>query len=180
MKIELKKLKIAEHLSEETTAFSAEIFIDGVLAGYAKNSGQGGSTDYHHDYNENKAKNEKSRELIAKAEKYCLSLPEIDYGNFKLDSNLENVIDDLVDSELKQKSENKLIKKLEKKMQTCVLVGKPFKGQTTFSYSEFNFKRPLAAVPLVQFQNAINRIKAGLKPEEVILNTNLKELGIIF
>lgn len=47
MKIELRKLKIAEHLSEETTAFSAEIHVDGVLAAHASNHGTGGCNQYH-------------------------------------------------------------------------------------------------------------------------------------
>lgn len=47
MKIELKKLKIARHLSEETTAFSAEIHVDGVIAAHASNHGTGGCNEYH-------------------------------------------------------------------------------------------------------------------------------------
>ncbi len=46
MIIELKKLKIANHLSEETIAFSAEVWVDGVLAAYAKNQGCGGCNHY--------------------------------------------------------------------------------------------------------------------------------------
>lgn len=47
MKFELKKLKIAKQLSEETTAFTAEVWIDGKLAFHAKNSGQGGADIYY-------------------------------------------------------------------------------------------------------------------------------------
>ncbi len=43
MKVELKNLKIAHHLSEETLAFTADVFVDGVKAGTVKNDGQGGS-----------------------------------------------------------------------------------------------------------------------------------------
>lgn len=39
---ELRHLSVAENLSEETTAFSADIYIDGVRAGYVRNSGHGG------------------------------------------------------------------------------------------------------------------------------------------
>lgn len=45
MKVELRKVSINRGLSEETTAFSAEIWIDGVFAGYAKNAGHGGCND---------------------------------------------------------------------------------------------------------------------------------------
>ena len=37
MNIELRKLKIVESMSEETTAFTADIYVDGYKSGYAKN-----------------------------------------------------------------------------------------------------------------------------------------------
>lgn len=46
MKIELRKIKISESLSEETTAYTAEIWVDGVLSFYASNHGTGGSDLY--------------------------------------------------------------------------------------------------------------------------------------
>jgi hypothetical protein len=46
MQIELRKLKLALHLSEETTAYSAEIWIDGQLAFQASNQGHGGADLY--------------------------------------------------------------------------------------------------------------------------------------
>jgi hypothetical protein len=42
MKIELRKLRIAKGLSQETTAYSAEIWIDGERAFLASNHGTGG------------------------------------------------------------------------------------------------------------------------------------------
>lgn len=41
----LAKLKIARSLSEETTAFTADLTLDGKVFGYASNHGQGGPTD---------------------------------------------------------------------------------------------------------------------------------------
>lgn len=46
MQIELRKLKIALHMSEETSAYSAEIWIDGELAFHASNQGHGGADLY--------------------------------------------------------------------------------------------------------------------------------------
>lgn len=46
MKIELKKIHFSEQLSEETHAFTANIYINGTHAGYAKNNGRGGATYY--------------------------------------------------------------------------------------------------------------------------------------
>lgn len=47
MKVELKNIKICNAMSEETTAFTATIYVDGKRAGEARNDGRGGSTDYH-------------------------------------------------------------------------------------------------------------------------------------
>lgn len=42
--IQLKKLAIFPRMSEETTAFAADVWVDGAKVGYAKNDGHGGST----------------------------------------------------------------------------------------------------------------------------------------
>lgn len=47
MKIELKSLKVSKSLSEETTAYTATIVIDGVPAFHASNHGTGGPDSYH-------------------------------------------------------------------------------------------------------------------------------------
>ena len=44
MRIELRKVEYSAQLSEETAAFSAEIWIDSCRAGHARNHGQGGPT----------------------------------------------------------------------------------------------------------------------------------------
>ncbi|PYF74634.1 hypothetical protein [Pedobacter nutrimenti] len=44
MKIELKNIKYFDALSEETTLFNANLYIDGKKAGIVKNDGRGGST----------------------------------------------------------------------------------------------------------------------------------------
>ena len=169
MKIELKKLKIAEHMSEETTAFTADIFVDGKEAGYAKNDGHGGCTFYH--------ANEGKRSLIEAAEKYCLTLPDqkFDMGGgrdpFVMKMNLENFIDELINAELVKKEE----KKLEKKMATRLMYGSPKKvGQ----YYEINFKQPLSIVPLPLLQQYVDKCKSQMKAGEVFWNTNLEVLGV--
>jgi hypothetical protein len=176
MKIELKKLKISEHMSEETTAFTAEIYVNGVNAGYAKNHGHGGCTDYH--------AHEGKRSLIEQAEKYCLGLPPIVYPavhgmkGFEVPSNLENFIDNIVDEKLRTEGEKKLQKKLAKKMVNCLMFGpKNHEG----SYYEVKFRIPLAQMSKDQLQGLVDKYKAQIalqKPEYVLWNTNLKDLGI--
>lgn len=186
MKIELKKIKISEHMSEETTAFTAEIYINGVNAGYAKNDGHGGNTDYRSHYDEDKRKNDLNRELIAMAERHCLSLPPIKYsspfsksGIGTMEMNLENFIDELISAELKKKDEAKLNKKIQKLCEKALVYG--LKGGD--SYRIMDFKRPLKDIAFTNvgketIQRHYDVAKAGLKKGEVFFNTNLKELGI--
>ena len=47
MKVELKRLQISERLSQETTAFAADVWINGKKAGTAENAGHGGNTNVH-------------------------------------------------------------------------------------------------------------------------------------
>lgn len=47
MKIEIRNLKVAEFLSEETLAYSATIYVDGAKAFHASNQGHGGPDSYH-------------------------------------------------------------------------------------------------------------------------------------
>lgn len=46
-KVQLKRLQVHARLSEETTAFTADVWIDDKRAGYAKNDGHGGETFVH-------------------------------------------------------------------------------------------------------------------------------------
>lgn len=43
--IELKNVKIAKHLSEETTAFTASVWLNGLRVGTARNDGRGGPSE---------------------------------------------------------------------------------------------------------------------------------------
>lgn len=47
MKIEIRNLKIARSLSEETTAYTADVYVDGTKTFAASNHGHGGCDTYH-------------------------------------------------------------------------------------------------------------------------------------
>lgn len=47
MKIELKNVKYAEFMSEETSCFRATVLIDGAVAGEVSNEGHGGADEFH-------------------------------------------------------------------------------------------------------------------------------------
>lgn len=103
MKIELKNIKFSEHLSEETNAFTADIFVNRKKVGYAKNDGHGGCTWYHPYSVEDRA-------IINEAEKYCLGLPPIKYSTLEIPMNLEHKIDQLFEVWLKKDLNKKLQK----------------------------------------------------------------------
>lgn len=170
MKIELKKFQFFERMSEETNAFVADVHVNGVKVAYAKNDGHGGETFYH--------SYEGKRELLAQSEKYCETLPPTIYKgaglggkDLVIKSNLINVIDDLVCNEIKKKD----TQKLEKKMEKAILWG--VKGGNSYTY--VNFKVKLSEIPKDRLQMYVNEYKKKLKPNEVILNTNLEKLGIV-
>jgi len=60
---ELRNVQVAEFMSEETTAFSTDIYVDGKKCGYCKNSGKGEGNYPMID--------REYRELLAEIEKEC-------------------------------------------------------------------------------------------------------------
>lgn len=167
MNIELKKVQFSEHLSEETNAFTANLYVDGKHLGYIRNDGRGGNTDVYHNKPEHK---EKFREV----EEYCKTLPPRTYTfngqEHSFDMNLENFVDELFEHWLKRK-ENK---KKERKMKTNLMWGVP----NGHSYKTVNFKRPLTEIPHNVLQQQINRWKETFEDGEVFFNTNLNDFEL--
>jgi hypothetical protein len=84
MKIELRGVKYAAFASQETSCFSATVYIDGVKAGTAENSGHGGATMIH------------PRDLNDRLEAHAKTLPveKTRYGDMQ--PSAESIIDDLL------------------------------------------------------------------------------------
>jgi len=166
MKIELKKISFNERMSQETNCFIADLYINGKKVGYAKNEGHGGCTDYRGDSKEGNV-------LIAEAEKYFLSLPKVKPNgyNFMLQPTLEGAIDEQLEDFLKAKAQ----KKMEKQMLTAILFGVP----NGYSYTMIKYSSPLASMTTIGLQTRVNdAIRKYCIGGVVILNTNLKELGV--
>ena len=172
MKIELKNIRVNEMFSEETTCFKADIFINGKKVGYAKNDGHGGCTDYG-------VYNSDNREILREAEAYAKTLPKISnpYGE-PFDSNFEWVIDLAIEKYCMDKANLKNEKQLKKNIQLRFCYGKP----NSYSYKMVGWqKRSLQEMVSINFnlvQNTLNDVRAKLGEGEVILNTNLSELGL--
>jgi len=168
MKIELKNIKVNLTFSEETTMFKADLFVNGIKAGYAYNDGHGGSTGYN--YYPGK------RGEIKDAEEYCNSLPDgsFSYGDkvvtYKM--NLERFIDDEIDKYVKKKEDERLEKRLKKDMLKGIVYGTKnnYKLVSWGGYTLEQLLNHKSGIMVVKL-----KIKDLKKKGETILNTNLPE-----
>ena len=96
--VTLKSLRIAASLSEETTAFTAAVFVDGKRAGHAKNDGHGGMTLVTFD----------DRAVRDRVREYGETLIPDEYK--KLSNGDEWIVDQLVEQHLKDKDAARLAK----------------------------------------------------------------------
>ena len=173
MKIELKKIAFYERMSEETNAFTADIYVNGVKTGYAKNDGQGGCTFIH-------AYEGKSL-LLHEAETYAEALPPIQVTfadkTHSMKMNLEMLVDNLFEEYITTKERGKFLKKREKACLNSIVFGSP----NGTSYRSFGWKQKgitieqLKLTPngVTAIKNAIASAKKECGEGEVILNTNL-------
>jgi len=72
LKVELRKVKIARHMSEETTAFTADLWVDGKHIGHVKNDGRGGANFIDHRYD---GKGLNTRDEVRAFKEWCKTLP---------------------------------------------------------------------------------------------------------
>lgn len=173
MKIELKRIEFSEALSEETNAFSANLYINDKHAGFATNRGHGGPTDYH-------ARDEKGNLLIKEAEAYCKALPPYTYTSegetHSIDMDLEMYIDDLLAKHLREKYDQQFKRSLERAMVKSFVIGNPKATCDTIT-----FKVPLTTIIAASngTERMVNNIKKYVIPEltdgKMLMNTNIPE-----
>lgn len=165
MNIQLKNIKINLTFSEETIMFAADIFIDGKKAGYAKNDGHGGCTYYHAYVG--------CKDLIEKAEIYCLSFPKVDKDGNINEQSLEDLIDELLYDFYNKKEKEKFNKKKLKAMENGLIFADKDNDK---SFTAITWKN-LKIADLLSKENGIKVLKhkiIELKMNgKVILNTNL-------
>jgi hypothetical protein len=177
MKIELKKLKVAEHLSEETTAYSADVYVNGKCIGYAQNNGQGGETDIRCHFPADSSE----RKLCAEAEAWATEQPPYSEGGGQpLPMTLDFYLDLMVYDVLLAKAEAKEQAKLKRMQLKEIHVGVPDSGR----YRRWSWKKmtlaELAAIPSGKgaVQSRIDILKRDMKADEVIINAEyLRALG---
>lgn len=105
MKIELKRFTTNARLSQETTAFAADVWVDGKKVGYAENAGHGGNTNVHLD-----------RAVRDAVEAHGKTLVPAEY---KFVSGAEWLVDQLVEAELTKKVDKRIAKYDAKEKAVC-------------------------------------------------------------
>jgi hypothetical protein len=160
MNITLKKLHVSKQLSEETTAFTADVYSNNKLIGYAKNDGQGGNTIIHSEY--------ANKDLYQETLNYCNSLPPKKYSDYEFAQSLESIVDDLVSETLNAKELVNSKKKLLVNMRKGLCVG-------TLEHYEIIWWKGHTLETILRNPNGFETVKAKIKSigKDKILNTNL-------
>src|SRR5215831_3230353 len=99
MNVELKRFTTNARLSQETTAFAADVWVDGKKVGWAKNEGCGGATLVHLDPS-----------VRDQVETHGKALVPAEYARFT--SGAEWIVDQLVEAELQKRSDKSFAKKI--------------------------------------------------------------------
>lgn len=167
MNIELRNIQIQDRQSEETTAFTASLYVDGKKVGRAGNSGKGGPSNYHAD-------DHKNWDVIRKAEAYSLAKTD---GNVSLEDLIDSIIDDYW-----QERENKRFKdKMQRDMLTALLIGND-KQYRKITWPIQGTRRYWTIENLLKMDNGRKAIRTTvaeykrlMSPSERILNTNIPE-----
>jgi len=180
LKLELKNVK--HHAGHDgIPGLNADVFINGVKCIHVYDDSWGGGYQYT-ELTHNVSNPEKIKALIKLFDDYVKSLPEetIDMDRngkpiggkpITIKPNWDTVISDLENEWGKAKE----AKKITRLMNTSIVFGIP--GSDEYRY--FNLKRPLKGISQPSLQKFINtKVKAALGEGEVILNTNLEEMGI--
>jgi len=89
VKVELKNVKIHRDMSEETTCFSATLYIDGVKAAMVANRGTGGVHDIHFLMD--------TSDLHRRFNEWVDEQPPLDLGSHAIPADVDVVIDRLLD-----------------------------------------------------------------------------------
>jgi hypothetical protein len=153
-RLSIKNVKFSESLSEETNAFTADVYLDNVKFAHAKNSGIGGATDIHAYPN--------FREQMKQAEEYAKSLPPIKTERFELDMDLELAVDTLFEEWL-----------LARDMKKGILFKTPNGGTMILKYNKAISTILKSPKGIAVIQEKVKELKAE---GNVILNTNFNGL----
>lgn len=184
MNIELKSIQVYEKMSEETSAFTASIYIDGKKVGYTKNDGRGGATVYHADHHD-------YWPLIKEADEFCKKMPPFvyDVGRYgiteggkpaqpiEVPADLESYIDDIVLKHIQERDRLRFEKNLKKHQLNSLCIG------NEDSYNRITWPKKNSSYTIEELlkseqgrksiKDTIKKYKAKMLPNERLLNTNI-------
>ncbi len=183
MKLEVKNIKHARFLSEETNAFSANLFVDGRPVATCSNDGKGGCTNIHVIYSPKKDVYQKNIDTLKKAEAFAKTLPGVK-SDFKkngvLPMDLEFFVDLEIEKDLNQSEIKKALKNIDKKCNNKIIIisKKVFDDFTSgkskeLPYKMYGWNRPIQDVPIELIKKQLPQLKLHLKGDEFIYNKNL-------
>lgn len=171
--VTLKKVKLG--FGHDLAGAFAEFYLDGKKMGYYNDDGYGGETDIVYDNDIH----QKTFEAFLTKNNVAQIMFENGWDFLKTVSkiNLHNQAEEIINSAINLIEEEKA----EKKVQKACEKGIYYKSGS--SYKGIAFKLPLKAVLLYKdgrefIQREYDKIKAGLKDGDYIVNKNLEELGI--
>jgi hypothetical protein len=167
MKISLKKIKVYESLSEETTAFTADLYINGKHVGEVSNDGHGGQTMCM-------GFNKISNEIIWEAERIFSEMPKkkevLGGREYEFQRSLDGAVNELV----YQYSIEKQNKKIQKLCDKWIVYGdKGGMYYTQVGYKGISIQTLLDSGSRDSLKKLYDETKGKLKVNEVIFNTNL-------
>ena len=175
-KVVLKNVKMFQ--GHDGTGLNADVWINGINCMHVFDGAYGGEFEYTENlYNNPKA--EQVKKNIALLNEYVNQLPEFDHDfngrKTKLKMDLDMYIDEILVKQENEKKMKKFEKQKLKRMETCILIGKP----DEVKYEFFDVKRPLSELPKDKFQTQLNRlVLTHCKNGVQVLNTNLEQLGV--
>jgi len=169
--VQLKNVKTFRGM--EGIGINADLYINGVKCLFVIDDANGGGMTYEENIRHKDPELVKAN--IKLMDNYIATLPEQKsiYGDKTFSVKVDRDI--FINNILVEMENKKNQKKMEKLMQTCILIGIPNGDR----YSYFNFKRPLSTIPRTTLQTQVTLIKMkNCKNGIEILNTNLQALGI--
>lgn len=171
MKLELKKIKFYESLSQETNCFTAELFCNEEHVASCDNNGCGGNTNIR--------RLEGKMDLINTLEEWCKKQPQVEYNfddlkPFKIDYSLEIFVDGEVDKFIEAKEKIKFQKKLDRDCLRGICVSVP----NGYSITKWN-KNIIEMLDSENGRAVLTKKIISLENEgKIILNKNLKGLYV--
>ena len=161
MKIELKNIKIHPDMSEETTCFSATLYVNRKKAATCRNDGRGGSTDVYFE----------DRELMFSVFEWCKENPmTVWYGkNEYIFDSLEARIDELI-------AEAKFRKDFKRMQRNHLILRKKNAKEPEYVF-HMTFKLRNKVDTLIAFENSRQALKNSIKVAQSkgyeIMNKNI-------